>query len=92
MPQVSVNIRMDRELKKEFESFCSEMGMSMTTAFTIFAKKTVREERIPFEIGFEYPNGQLLKAIENVEKGKNLSRTFYSIKDLMEDLDAGDSI
>lgn len=39
MPQVSVNIRMDRELKKEFESFCSEMGMSMTTAFTIFAKK-----------------------------------------------------
>lgn len=43
MAQTNINIRMDAELKKQFEAFCSDMGMSMTTAFTIFAKKAVRE-------------------------------------------------
>ena len=36
---VNVNFRMDAELKKSMEQACSELGMSMTTAFTIFAKK-----------------------------------------------------
>lgn len=53
MANVNVNIRMDSELKKQFESFCEEMGLTMTTAFNIFARKTVRENRIPFEIGGE---------------------------------------
>ena len=48
MASVNVNIRMDAELKKEFEAFCSNVGMNMTTAFTIFARRTVRENRIPF--------------------------------------------
>lgn len=50
MAQTNINIRMDSELKKQFEEFCSDIGMSMTTAFCVFAKKAVRERRIPFEI------------------------------------------
>lgn len=45
-----VNFRMDEDLKKNMEQVCREMGMSMTTAFTIFATKVSREKRIPFEI------------------------------------------
>ena len=41
---------MDIDLKRQFEAFCADMGMSMSTAFTIFARKAVREYRIPFEI------------------------------------------
>ena len=41
---------MDEELKKQFDAFCSDIGMSMTTAICVFAKKAVRERRIPFEI------------------------------------------
>lgn len=47
---VNVNFRMDAELKKNMEQVCENMGLSMTTAFTIFAKKVCRERRIPFEI------------------------------------------
>ena len=54
----NVNIRMDADLKRQFEAFCADMGMSMTTAFNIFAKKAVREYRIPFEIGREMPNAE----------------------------------
>ena len=47
---VNVNFRMDAELKRSMEQACSELGMSMTTAFTIFAKKVSREKRIPFDV------------------------------------------
>ncbi|ORU00144.1 DNA-damage-inducible protein J [Anaerovibrio sp. JC8] len=50
MAQVAVNFRMDKELKNNMEKMCKEMGLSMTAAFTIFAKKLCRERRIPFEI------------------------------------------
>ncbi len=47
---VNVNFRMDAELKKSMEQICADMGLSMTTAFTIFAKKVTREKRIPFDV------------------------------------------
>ena len=50
MEQTMINFRIDRELKESMEKVCKEMGMSMTTAFTIFAKKVSREGRIPFEV------------------------------------------
>ena len=50
MAQVLVNFRIDEDVKKDMEQACREMGLSMSTAFTIFAKKVGREKRIPFEI------------------------------------------
>ncbi len=50
MGQVMVSIRMDEELKRNMERTCQELGMNMTTAFTVFAKKMSREHRIPFEV------------------------------------------
>lgn len=50
MAQTNMTIRMDEGLKKEFSDVCEAMGMSMTTAFTIFAKAVVDEERIPFDV------------------------------------------
>lgn len=53
MAQTSISVRMDEDLKKQFDEFCSDVGMNMTTAFCIFAKTVVRERRIPFEITTE---------------------------------------
>lgn len=50
MVQTNINIRMDENLKKQYDEFCNNVGMSMTTAFCIFAKTVVRQQRIPFEI------------------------------------------
>lgn len=47
---VNVNFRMDSDLKKNMEKVCMDMGLSMTAAFTIFAKTVTREKRIPFEV------------------------------------------
>ncbi|MBP3819648.1 MAG: type II toxin-antitoxin system RelB/DinJ family antitoxin [Butyrivibrio sp.] len=50
MAQATINLRIDAELKHEMETVCKLMGMNLTTAFTIFAKKVTAERRIPFEI------------------------------------------
>ncbi len=50
---VNVNFPMDADLKRSMEEVCSELGMSMKTAFTIFAKKVSREWRIPFNVSVD---------------------------------------
>ena len=76
MAQTNVNIRMDEQLKKDFDKFCEDIGMTMTTAICVFAKKAVREQKIPFEITAEDPfyskanMEHLEKVIEKIESGK----------------------
>ena len=50
MAQTTICIRVDADLKKNFEEFCDSVGMSMSTAVNIFIKKAVNEQRIPFEL------------------------------------------
>ena len=88
MTTASVNIRMDKDLKQDFEEFCADKGMTMTTAFNIFAKQAVREDRIPFEIKGDRPNAETLAAIREVEKmesGKIQAKTFTNVKELFDE-------
>ena len=86
MAQTNINIRMDSELKKQFEDFCADVGMSMTTAFNIFARKAVRENRIPFEVSGDIPNEETRRAIENARKGIGLKGLYNSVDEMMKDL------
>ena len=92
MAQTNVNIRMDEATKVAFDKFCSEIGLSVSAAFNIFAKTVVREQRIPFELTTEVPNDETKRAIENVKNGVGLSKPFHSVSELMEDLYADDQI
>lgn len=77
MAQTNVNIRMDENLKAEFDAFCSDVGMTMTTAICMFAKTVVRRHSIPFEITNLDENGftpaeaaELKSRIADLEAGK----------------------
>ena len=75
MAQAMINFRMDEELKKSMEETCKDLGLSMTTAFTIFAKKMTREKRIPFDVSVDpfYSESNmtyLKKVVEDIESGK----------------------
>lgn len=82
MASVNVNIRMDADLKKAFEKFCSDVGMNMTTAFTIFARRTVRDQRIPFDVSTGARRDAVLLAETPAEKeaGKTPEDKFEQIK------------
>ena len=47
---VNVNFKLDADVKKSMEQACADMGLTMSAAFTVFAKKVSREKRIPFEV------------------------------------------
>ena len=76
MAQTALSIRMDDGLKRDFSQFCENIGMTMSTAFVVFAKAALRSRRIPFEI-CDYPvptssekkrvtSEEALKAFENM--------------------------
>ncbi len=46
----NLNIRIDKELKKHAETFFADLGLSMTAAFTIFVRQSLKQGKIPFEI------------------------------------------
>ena len=89
MANTSINIRMDADLKRQFEAFCADMGMTMSAAFNIFARKAVREYRIPFEISGDVPNAETVEAIQEVKKMKEnpgIGKTYSNVDEMMEEL------
>ena len=50
MALASINVRVEPEAKLQFEDFCNQIGMSMSTAINVFIKATLRAKKIPFEI------------------------------------------
>ena len=47
---VAISIRLEERDKEELDAMCAEMGMSVSTFFMIYAKRALRERRIPFEV------------------------------------------
>jgi DNA-damage-inducible protein J len=85
MAQVLVNIRMDEDLKRSMERTCQSLGMNMTTAFTIFAKKMSREQRIPFEVSVDpfYSKSNMAaidEATEQIERGQVVVKTMEELE------------
>lgn len=86
MAQTNISIRIDENLKKQFEKFCEDTGMTMTTAFNIFVKKAVKEQKIPFEITADpfYSSAnmeRLKKAIKDAENGKLTVHELIEVED-----------
>ena len=87
MKTTNVSFRMDEELKKQTEHILDEIGLSMSSAFTVFAKAVVRSGKIPFELTVEpfyriEHQNELNRRIEGYETGKT------SMKELtMDELD-----
>ncbi len=86
---VNVNFKLDADVKKSMETACAEMGLTMSAAFTVFAKKVSREKRIPFEItAYNEPNSVTYSAIESAENEGDVYGPFDTVAELMEALNA----
>jgi DNA-damage-inducible protein J len=82
----SITIRMDENLKKQAETLFEDMGLNMTTAFTIFTKAVVRQGKIPFEIAAdpfysEANQARLMKSIAQLEAGKGTAHELIEVDD-----------
>ncbi|MDR2109401.1 MAG: type II toxin-antitoxin system RelB/DinJ family antitoxin [Coriobacteriales bacterium] len=73
MATTTFSIRMDPDIKKQFDGFCAEVGMNPSTAFNLFARVVVRERRLPFEVEAPtLPRQELFQRIQDIEEGRNI--------------------
>lgn len=90
MAQATLNVRMDKDLKKQFAQFCDSVGMSMSTAVSLFAKNTVKNKELPFRITSrrrkikdpfwsEENQARLLESMKEIEK---TGGTTHELEDL----------
>ena len=53
MAQTTFSVRMDSDVKRRLDEFCSQVGMNTTVAFNMFARAVLRERRLPFDVTTE---------------------------------------
>lgn len=88
MKSVNVTFRVDEDLKAQADSLFADLGMSLSTAFNIFLRQSVREQQIPFSISRNVPNAVTQAAMEAAENNEDIYGPYESVASLMEALNA----
>ena len=52
----NITMRIDDDVKTQLQELVTELGLDITTYFTMAAKQAIRERRIPFEVSVNTPN------------------------------------
>lgn len=80
-------IRIEPSVKIKAEKILNDLGLSITEAVNLFLNQVVLHEGIPFK--FEKPgyNKKTINAMEDVQNGINLSKSFDCVDEMFEDLD-----
>ncbi len=82
---VNVNFKLDPDTKKSFEEVCSEMGLSVSAALTVFVKKVSREKRIPFEINADpFYSESNIRHLESIVRDIKSGKAHFTEHELIE--------
>ena len=87
MPKTSMSIRLDSEVKEQAQQVFNHLGMDMTTAINIFLRQAIQYQGLPFDVMLD-ENQKLLQVLTDLDQNRNMSQSFESVSDLMEDLRA----
>lgn len=81
MAQAMVNFRMDAGLKDKMEKTCKDMGLTVSAAYTMFATKVTREQRIPFEINADpfYSDENMKRLKKNMAEMEKTGGTIHEV-------------
>lgn len=89
MANTNITMRIDENLKSQLQELMSDLGLDMTTFFTMAAKQAVREQGIPFYVSREIPNEETIAAfneVEEMKKNPSLGKSYTDVDKMMEDL------
>ena len=87
MSKTSMSIRLDSKVKEQAQQVFNHLGMDMTTAINIFLRQAIQYQGLPFDVKID-ENRKLLQVVTDVEQNRNMSQSFESVSDLMENLRA----
>ncbi len=86
MPQTNISIRIDKNLKQQFDRLCNELGLTMSSLINVFIKKAVREQGLPFALSISDYNQETQQAIEDAENGIGLHGPFDTVEEMMKSM------
>ena len=84
----TVSLRFDDDTKRELDEMCDEMGMNLTTFFMIYAKKALRDRKIPFEITAPVDPFYSDSNLRQIRKSNDQIRNGQVVVKTMEELEA----
>ena len=91
MATTNVTMRIDTTIKAQLQELMSDLGLDMTTFFTMAAKQAIREQRIPFEVARNNFNVETLEAfreVEEMKKNPSAVKTYDSFSDILKEIEA----
>ena len=91
MATTNVTMRIDTTVKAQLQELMSDLGLDMTTFFTMAAKQAIREQRIPFEVARDNFNAETLEAfreVEEMKKNPSSVKTYDSFSDILKEIEA----
>lgn len=71
MAQQAMTVRLDSQMKYQFDRLCEQFGMSANTAINLFVNKVVHGRKIPFIIDAAEEESTRDKAIKAFERIRN---------------------
>ena len=89
MANTNVTMRIDENLKAQLQELMNDLGLDMTTFFTMAAKQAVREQGIPFYVSREIPNEETIAAfneVEEMKKNPSIGKSYTDVDKMMKDL------
>ena len=84
MATTNVTMRIDENLKAQLQELVSNLGLDMTTFFTMAAKQAVREQALPFNVTMNVPNAETVAAFREVEDMKKNPSAYHSYNSFSE--------
>ena len=87
MSKTSMSIRLDSEVKEQAQQVFNSLGMDMTTAINIFLRQAIQYQGLPFDVRLD-ESRKLMEVFADLDHNRNMSQSFVSVSDLMEDLRA----
>ena len=85
MSKTSMSIRLDSEVKEQAQQVFNSLGMDMTTAINIFLRQAIQYQGLPFDVRLD-ESRKLVEVLADLDQNRNMSQSFVSVSDLMEDL------
>ena len=87
MSKTSMSIRLDSEVKEQAQQVFNNLGMDMTTAINIFLRQAIQYQGLPFDVRLD-ESRKLLEVLTDLDQNRNMSQSFESVSELMENLRA----
>ena len=88
MESLTLNVRVDADDKKNFEKFCSNVGMNVSTAVNMFIKAVLREQKLPFEIKSNTFDEVIYSKLKEAELEMNNTSKRYTMQEMIDSMNS----